>query len=452
MYSACLNFSSSSAYIIFDMENPSNNAFTDNALDLLSLAEASLVNQSNPAPSRSLRAVYIRSQRISESTRKTYASYIARFIEWIKQNHPEFYSNGHISLGNLSLEILDNFFVSQKSRKRGNETENATIHVLSTFRAAIRSMFVDQNVEVPAWYDKELSPLFQGLKKINAKKNKDEGFREEGKHPLSFSLYRFLMLFILKNEPNPFSHLFGILSWNLMCRGDNTAELSIHNLGWYEDSLTVKFGKAKNDQSGEMSISKEEKHVYANPLNPEICPVLSLAVYLSCCFPSSTENSLFLGTRQKDRMLGFLHTLMKKPAVRAHLSLHGFEPSDFGNHSFRKGAATFASSGSVGGPSIVSIIRRAGWSLGDVLGRYLKADPAGDQYVGRVVAGLPINSPQFAVLPPSFVLGELEVEEKVRSVRLTDFIFPLLQNFSNCIVHLHKLVSALSNVHIIYVP
>ena len=36
------------------------------------------------------------------------------------------------------------------------------------------------------------------------------------------------------------------------------------------------------------------------------------------------------------------------------------------------------------------------------LGTYLKYDGAGDQYIGRLVTGLPHTEPNFALLPPFF--------------------------------------------------
>ncbi|KAG6958584.1 hypothetical protein JG688_00010452, partial [Phytophthora aleatoria] len=60
------------------------------------------------------------------------------------------------------------------------------------------------------------------------------------------------------------------------------------------------------------------------------------------------------------------------------------------------------SGGSTGGPSIVRICLHCGWSLGGVQDRYFRYESAGDQYLGRVVAGLPLNSSAFATLPPHF--------------------------------------------------
>jgi hypothetical protein len=86
--------------------------------------------------------------------------------------------------------------------------------------------------------------------------------------------------------------------------------------------------------------------------------------------------------------------------MEAELSRMGFLASDFGSHSIRKGAATFVSSGSTGGPSQTCINLRVGWAMGQVQDTYLRYDHAGDMFVGRAVAALPLNSAKFAMLPP----------------------------------------------------
>lgn len=64
----------------------------------------------------------------------------------------------------------------------------------------------------------------------------------------------------------------------------------------------------------------------------------------------------------------------------------------YGTHFIRKGVATFASSMSTGGPSIVTVCLRCGWSMGGVQDQYFRYEAAVDQFLGRVVAGLPVNS------------------------------------------------------------
>ena len=77
-----------------------------------------------------------------------------------------------------------------------------------------------------------------------------------------------------------------------------------------------------------------------------------------------------------------------------------------GAYSTRKGSTTYVTSGTTCGPSIVSVCLRAGWSIGDILQRYLKNANAGDQFCGRVVCGLPVHSHDFGTLPPMFGLLE----------------------------------------------
>jgi hypothetical protein len=86
--------------------------------------------------------------------------------------------------------------------------------------------------------------------------------------------------------------------------------------------------------------------------------------------------------------------------VDAILQGSGVKASDFGSHSARKGSATHVSSCSSAGPSAASICIRAGWSLPGVQNTYIRYEAAGDMTVGRFVAGLPFESPSFAILPP----------------------------------------------------
>jgi hypothetical protein len=92
------------------------------------------------------------------------------------------------------------------------------------------------------------------------------------------------------------------------------------------------------------------------------------------------------------------------------LSECGLSPSDIGTHSIRKGASTYVCSGCTGGPSIVSVCLRCGWSLGGVQDRYLRYESAGDQFVGRVVCGLPLDSCEFAILPPHANSGSFGID------------------------------------------
>ena len=115
----------------------------------------------------------------------------------------------------------------------------------------------------------------------------------EGKVPLSFQLYCTLSkLALFVNEVRSsfagFVHLFMILCWNLFARSNNVEELRTEHLSWDNDSLVVNITKHKADQSGEKSTPK---HVFANPFNPEICPILALGLHVfTITFRQTGEN------------------------------------------------------------------------------------------------------------------------------------------------------------------
>jgi hypothetical protein len=172
-------------------------------------------------------------------------------------------------------------------------------------------------------------------------------------------------------------------------------------MGWREDAMTVLFAHQKNDPEGNRR-PKDPRHVYPNPLIPAICPVLSLGIYLLCTAFQPNQTHLFPGNSQYDRYHKALQTLMKTPDVVRALKHAGVKAADIGTHSVRKGAASYCSGGQETGPQMPAIQLRAGWTLGSVQDCYIRYEAAGDQVVGRTVAGLPHLNVNFAILPPFF--------------------------------------------------
>jgi len=76
----------------------------------------------------------------------------------------------------------------------------------------------------------------------------------------------------------------------------------------------------------------------------------------------------------------------------------GGQRNDIGTYSNRKGSATFALS------VCMAVYLRAGWSIGNTQDRYIYSGAGSDQIVGRAVCGSPIQSMDFATLPPSFFI------------------------------------------------
>lgn len=84
-----------------------------------------------------------------------------------------------------------------------------------------------------------------------------------------------------------------------------------------------------------------------------------------------------------------------------------------------------ARSGSPSRPLLLSLDECLGLicSLLGVQDRYLRYEGAMDQFGGRTVAGLPMNSPSFAILPPFFDSRKDAVEDMVNSA--IKAVFPL---------------------------
>ena len=77
----------------------------------------------------------------------------------------------------------------------------------------------------------------------------------------------------------------------------------------------------------------------------------------------------------------------------------------FDPHGTRKGAAVCASSGTTLPASLAVIANRGEWTISMMFEVYLGFAEPGDQYLGRLLAGLLPNSADFAVIPPHFSCG-----------------------------------------------
>ena len=101
-----------------------------------------------------------------------------------------------------------------------------------------------------------------------------------------------------------FAHLFLILEWNLMARSNNCTKLRLGHIVWRNDCLVFFFEKTKGYQTDEKSDSPY--HVYSNPFEPRIYPVLALAKYIFSNPDVVTSNpSFFPGNDQYNRYAFF---------------------------------------------------------------------------------------------------------------------------------------------------
>ncbi|CAM9637464.1 unnamed protein product, partial [Phaeothamnion confervicola] len=243
---------------------------------------------------------------------------------------------------------------------------------------------------------------FRGVLRACAQSAQDgHGEVREGKDPLPFNAYRQLAggeLYPNGHEDGVFGHAFLVIIWNLMCRAKSVTTICLSHIEMRGDAIAIFFAQQKTDQTGDRP--RDPRHIFANPFMPEICPFLALGLFLLAYPVGAVARKLFSGNDQSQRFSAFLGR--KTRAGGNFLEVYGIEPNDVGTHSARKGAATYAASGSTACPPIPAICLRAGWSVGPVQDRYIRYEAAGDQYVGRTVCGLPLSTDAFGVLPPYF--------------------------------------------------
>ena len=149
------------------------------------------------------------------------------------------------------------------------------------------------------------------------------------------------------------------------------------------------------------------------------------------------------GKEKKEKIMNF---------IRAdHVNAHGI----------RKGSATEATANTAEA-SLASIFHRGEWSLGIVLDIYWKYAQRGDQVLGRMLAGLSPESPDFDVLPPHFTVDEsneylkkamkvcfgkvIEVEDR-RTGEGNNFVRGILMRcLASIIFHLPKIQGMIARV------
>ncbi|OQR84363.1 hypothetical protein ACHHYP_20680 [Achlya hypogyna] len=126
-----------------------------------------------------------------------------------------------------------------------------------------------------------------------------------------------------------------------MCRGRSTQTIHLEHLSVHAEAIGIIFCKPKTDQSATKRRG----------------PATFTATQWK-------RRHLFPGSAQKDRFGKQLSNLLSDshtPCGRA----------EYGTHSIRKGAVTFVCWGITSGLSIISVCLRCGWSLGNVLERFM---------------------------------------------------------------------------------
>jgi hypothetical protein len=135
------------------------------------------------------------------------------------------------------------------------------------------------------------------------------------------------------------------MTWNLGCRVNNTVGIKFKDMSWSHcfDCFSILFAHTKTDPTGDESTYP--RHIFSNPKEPVVCPVLSLGMYFSSCFSGvnvTREDYLFPGPKQENRFAKILHRVLQEN--EEEVKALGYEIHQIGTHSIRKGSASFLTS------------------------------------------------------------------------------------------------------------
>jgi hypothetical protein len=177
--------------------------------------------------------------------------------------------------------------------------------------------------------------------------------------------------------------------------------------------------------------------LFANPYQPDVCPILALGLHL-LYFSVSETYDLFPGgaigtrgnrqTKTRSQIIRFYNCLIStmresvimketlricglaadmigKEIIKAYNSnnCYFYILMYLGTHSFRKGCATLIGAVNSGGSHVLALFDRAGWSYHKSAGKYIYGGMGSDAECGRECSLLPIGEVEFAVLPCHFL-------------------------------------------------
>lgn len=396
------------------------------------------------------RAATVMSNCVVEGTKVKYASKLKMMRKFFHQKQIE----QHGTLPFIAANVMK-FFGYLAGKDTQESKKPMAVSTMRSYKSALKYAYREKKIPFPIELDDELEQFLDGwTREVSSLKQQGKMKVFEGKLPLSFDAYCTLAQAAFK-MPNAkqmmFVWSFLVLQWNLLARSESVANIMLPHISWLDDALVIATPKSKADQEGVKCFAR---HLYANPANPTICPVLALAllVFGNSFFEAPTSRDdekrsqsvdqstahaassvapvlgsisqssapeehieqeseeldeafnrnfpLYPGSNTENHYSTVLRKLIEKLDPESKRAL-GCAPNQIGTHSIRKGAATYCTS-LLSGPTAIQVFLRAGWSLGPVQDRYLFGGGGGDQLTGRVLAGLPLNDRLFSQLAPHF--------------------------------------------------
>lgn len=157
------------------------------------------------------------------------------------------------------------------------EIQNKAVSTVRGYKSAIVWYYKEQEQLLSVELDTAMENFLSDYKrKVSDLKLKGEMAVFEGKHHLTFRGYVLLaekLLCLPQSNQMLFAWAFLVSQWNLISGSSSVAAIMMEHITWEEDSLVIRTPKHKGNQE---SSHCYPKHVFANPLQPSICPILAL--------------------------------------------------------------------------------------------------------------------------------------------------------------------------------
>ncbi len=180
--------------------------------------------------------------------------------------------------------------------------------------------------------------------------------------------------------------------------------------------------------------------------------MLALAVRVLCdtYSPEEKKSKVFGGTFTEKNFNKWVTNMLSDHEDDFSMIV---DTASVGTHSWKKGVKSHILAGSTAGPPTSTVLLRSGQSLGQPTQRYIFMVPAGDEYAGRIAAGLNLHESSFMTLPPHFKEITPEMKAVIVSVtpsyekypRAFRTVLPLL--VASAVYHSEYLLATLPKTH-----
>ena len=349
------------------------------------------------------------------STKRAYRSHIKKFVGWYQPLSADYEEEGSEPI--FKQSTTGGWFINNSQawcglmeRRADTAEENAPKNPLFEYCTKkiteswekgesgasacqkLRSCLVGLLKRNPTHGPTELTPagvtsvqdFFKGISNTTANKNQETGADHAKETVPKFVYAAMCLAFLRKGKIVEWAHL--VLQWCFMSRAINVGQIHFNFMDWAGDMLTVLYSHTKT-LDDESRKGLKPFHLATNPDEPWMCPVTAIALLLFHGLWHS-GGALFSGAAVAKNYATALAEILTDPEVVAALLRAGVSAADVATHSVRKSAASHASGGMGIQVAIFSLLLRGGWSIGNVLKRYIKVAEHQDRLLARLLSGL----------------------------------------------------------------